>query len=76
MPDGSLKTETYLEQVRQTGCYLGKFFGHDPSNGTVFGTLLGATTLTWSAVTGGASYNVGFDRLDCWEKEVVRRRRP
>jgi hypothetical protein len=27
LPDGSLKTERYLEQVRQTGRYLAKFFG-------------------------------------------------
>src|SRR2546430_2900991 len=27
LPDGSLKTERYLEHVRQTGRYLGKFFG-------------------------------------------------
>ena len=29
LPDGSLKTNVYLEHVRQTGRYLGKFFGHD-----------------------------------------------
>ena len=28
LPDGSPKTETYLEHVRQTGRYLAKFFGH------------------------------------------------
>ena len=27
LPDGSLKTETYLNHLRQTGHYLGKFFG-------------------------------------------------
>jgi len=27
LPDGSLKTEGYLEHVRQTGRYLAKFFG-------------------------------------------------
>lgn len=27
LPDGSLKTELYLEHVRQTGRYLAKFFG-------------------------------------------------
>src|SRR5207247_2909661 len=27
LPDGSLKTERYLEHVRQTGRYLTKFFG-------------------------------------------------
>src|SRR5438094_6707065 len=27
LPDGSLKTERYLEHVRQTGRYLEKFFG-------------------------------------------------
>src|SRR5256885_6118651 len=29
LPDGSLKTERYLEHVRQTGCYLEQFFGRD-----------------------------------------------
>src|SRR6266566_4617029 len=29
LPDGSLKTETYLNHLRQTGRYLGKFFGPD-----------------------------------------------
>ncbi len=29
LPDGSLKTQIYLEHVGQTGRYLGKFFGHD-----------------------------------------------
>jgi integrase len=29
LPDGSLKTERYLEHVRQTGRYLAKFFGHN-----------------------------------------------
>ena len=28
LPDGSPKTETYLEHVRQTGRHLSKFFGH------------------------------------------------
>jgi len=27
LPDGSLKTELYLEHVRQTGRYIAKFFG-------------------------------------------------
>src|SRR5947207_11150828 len=29
LPDGTLKTERYLEHVRQTGCYLEQFFGRD-----------------------------------------------
>jgi hypothetical protein len=29
LPDGSLKTEGYLDHVRQTGRYLAKFFGRD-----------------------------------------------
>jgi len=62
LPDGSLKTETYLQHVRQAGRYLAQFFGADQVVGALTPDRI-REYVVWRRLGGAAARTVGTNTI-------------